>query len=936
MSTTPVPENASRATQVGIIHITSNSHPSVSCAALNITTMRRLTSLIPALLFFLLSATAQEIGIDPVQYISPDDPQRSYDQFALELSGDPELQKQKGWKYIARWIDFANRHTTGRGMPPETGPFAQSIVQYSNLKRQTSNLHRSNPWSPAGPFNAPESVSDYYFTGTGRVNTITFHPTDPDIMWIGGGQGGLWKTTNRAASWFPIGDDLPVMRISDIEVNPYDPDEMYICIGDYAYLAYWLNTRDVKRNTHFGLGVYKTSDGGTTWEPTGLTTTQLDEDASLFRRTFIHDPDDNVIVAAGITGIYRSEDRGVSWSRIMEGEIWDIERDPSDPDVLYASTGYIGYIDAGTAALWKSDDFGQTWVELNTGIPAKYEAQRLEIAISPADNNVLYIAACNMSGGFYGLYRSTDAGQTWDLRSDSPNILHWYSGFGNGGQGTYDLTILTDDTDTDKVYVGGINQWVSEDGGETWQGASHWTGDYGPGVHADHHFIAQSPHDGKIYLCHDGGVSRTDEIVAGSWEVAAEEPDYEWPTVWEDLNEGLANNAFYRLGISQTSDNIYAGAQDMGTYLRDGGVWSYNSLGDGMECIISPYSDDVLYGSSQYGNIFKSDDRGFSFSSLGFFSPPWQNESAEWTTPYVIDGRDPYRLYVPAANVYVSEDEGFSFEKISEFSDYPISAFAVSPGDPLRMYVGKRVWYGNDQPGQILIGDGVGWSDITAGSPADSLYITFLEVDDDDPERAWATFAGFAEGVKVFETSDAGETWQNISYNLPNLPANCIVQHDGAPHNPLYVGLDRGIWYKNDTMDQWMLYSEGLPNVIIQDFDIHYADGLLYTATFGRGIWVNNLLDNTVSSARDILLDAEISLAPNPSSGPVTLGATGLASGRYNIQIVNTTGQIISDKRVITYDGNLQIELERPALTGLYYVRLISERGMRSVSVFWE
>ena len=154
--------------------------------------------------------------------------------------------------------------------------------------------------------------------------------------------------------------------------------------------------------------------------------------------------------------------------------------------------------------------------------------------------------------------------------------------------------------------------------------------------------------------------------------------------------------------------------------------------------------------------------------------------------------------------------------------------------------------------------------------------------------------------------------------------------------NPLYVGLDRGIWYKNDTMDQWMLYSEGLPNVIIQDFDIHYNDGLLYTATFGRGIWVNNLLDNTVSGTRDLLLDGEISIAPNPSTGPVTFSADGVISGDYEIQIVNTTGQILSRHSVSVREGSLQTQLERPELTGLYYVRLVGEAGMRTVSVFWE
>ncbi|MDX1479033.1 MAG: hypothetical protein R3301_15070, partial [Saprospiraceae bacterium] len=501
------------------------------------------------------------------QYL-PEAPALSdYERVLLRYANDPGLQAAPGWKYLARYAHAQSIRAEPDGSPADLATLFTETRRIEAWKQTAGPGFRSAMWSPAGPFSAPTPNSDFLIEGTGRINTITFHPTDPDIMWIGGGQGGLWKTTNGAASWFPLGDDLPVMRVSDIAVNPHDPDEMYLCIGDYAYLGFWIRTNDRKRNTHFGMGVYKSTDGGLTWNPTGLTFSQLDLDHSLTRRVFINPENTSQLLAAGIHGIWMSEDAGDTWDMISEEIIWDIEKDPADFRTLYASTAFINNLQIGTAGILKSTDFGETWTTLNTGIPAQNQAQRIEISVSPVNPQTVYAVACNLNGGLYGFYRSTDGGQSWELRASFPNILHWSSGENSiSGQGSYDLAILADPVMEDRVYVSGVNNWMSEDGGITWQGTSYWTGTYGPSVHADHHFLAYNPLDAQYYLCHDGGVSRTDTIKAGSWQEALNNPDFRWPTKWEHLNNGLANLSFYRLGISQSSGNIFAGAQDMGTF----------------------------------------------------------------------------------------------------------------------------------------------------------------------------------------------------------------------------------------------------------------------------------------------------------------------------------------------------------------------------------
>ncbi len=287
---------------------------------------------------------------------------------------------------------------------------------------------------------------------------------------------------------------------------------------------------------------------------------------------------------------------------------------------------------------------------------------------------------------------------------------------------------------------------------------------------------------------------------------------------------------------------------------------------------------------------------------------------------------DTERIYVPAANFWQSFDGGLSFDKVGQdLSRYPISAFSVSPADASAMYIGKRLWHSENQPGQILRlnKEGIRWEDITEGTPADSIYISYLETDDENPDVIWATFAGFVDGAKVFESRDRGDTWSNISYNLPNLPANCIIQHDGFDHNPLYVGMDRGVYYKNDLMNEWELYAEGLPNVIVSEFEIHNEDQQLYIATFGRGIWVNNLIDQVVSWTDEAAFeDVNLSVYPNPSRGQFELSVSNLPPGTYPVELVSVTGKLVYSDRINVGNGKISHKINTLAPSGLYYLRL--------------
>ncbi|MDX1410472.1 MAG: hypothetical protein R3330_20120, partial [Saprospiraceae bacterium] len=271
--------------------------------------MIKLLTAVACTLGFALSLTSQPSS-SFAERIPPEATFNDYEVALYQLGHEPGLQAQPGWKYLARYVHAQSIRADAGGAPADLRALFRATQRIAHWKQTTPQHMRSAMWSPAGPFSAPTPNSDFLIQGTGRINTITFHPTNPEIMWIGGGQGGLWKTTNGAESWFPIGDELPVMRVSDIAVNPVNPDEMYICIGDYAYLGFWIRTNDRKRNTHFGMGVYKSMDGGQTWSPTGLTFEQIDLDMSLTRRVFINPENPDELLAAGIHGIWKSDNAG--------------------------------------------------------------------------------------------------------------------------------------------------------------------------------------------------------------------------------------------------------------------------------------------------------------------------------------------------------------------------------------------------------------------------------------------------------------------------------------------------------------------------------------------------------------------------------------------------------------------------------------------------
>lgn len=845
------------------------------------------------------------------------------------------LEDAKAWKWYARHKAYEASRMNPHNQFPNMGEAWRTMHAVSVSKKQLESAARSgSPWSPVGPVNRPGAFSQYASHNMGRINCLAFHPSDSNIIYVGVAQGGVWKSENHGQTWRPLTDDLPIIRISDIAINPKNPDEIFICMGDYAYLGVALNTDGRKRQTHYGTGIYRSIDGGENWSPTGLGFALESLDAGLMRRV-LFDSLPGRIVAAGVSGVWESADHGATWNQILDSLIWDLEQDFQNPNVFYASTGYVHNLRLGSAGVLKSIDYGRTWRKLNTGIPTK-QAQRIELAISPSDSNYVYAIACGIDRGLQGVYQSMDAGDSWSLKASQPNILEWSDGSGAGGQGTYDLALLVHPKNPEIVYSGGVNVWGSEDGAQTWKGASYWYHRDTWSTHADQHFFAFNPLDNKYYVCNDGGLYRTDSIALTDWSFVGSQPwNYRWPTNWENISNGLQITAFYRLAISEGNPgNVIAGAQDNGTFYRNAGVWNSVFGGDGMDCMLDPQDPNTIYMSSQFGNLVRSRDGGRQRSSIANFPGA---EEGEWTTPMAMNSKDSRTIYAGLGNVFRSSNQGSQWTSLTNFPQMQgfgapnlISCMAISDKNSDKIYIGKRVYFEYNEPSKIWKLENGMLTDISSGLP-DSLYPTSLEIHETSDNTAWLTYGGFVSGIKVFETNDGGQNWRNISDSLPNIPVNCIRRQKRSGYNTLYLGTDIGVYYKNDTTNYWRLYSEGLPNVIISDLELHYSEEKIYASSFGRGIWYADLLDTsavapvdtqvvnppTSSLFRFEKLEA-FDIYPNPNLGSFNLELSGDLALKFKVQITDVSGRIMHETSEVM-DSHFMKSYDLDLASGLYF-----------------
>jgi photosystem II stability/assembly factor-like uncharacterized protein len=346
------------------------------------------------------------------------------------------------------------------------------------------------------------------------------------------------------------------------------------------------------------------------------------------------------------------------------------------------------------------------------------------------------------------------------------------------------------------------------DGGATWSNVPT------PG-HVDNHCLRFGPGSSTIIFSgNDGGLFRSSD----------------GGTSWASLNKGLAITQFYRLGLSTlTFGLLTAGAQDNGNMKLSGGAWTEITNADGMGGFIDFSNNNNIYAAIQYGSLFRSTNGGTSWTGI---STP---ASGAWVTPFIQSPTVANTIYAGTDKVYKSTNQGTTWAAISPglAGAAPLTIVKVHPKpDFLLAGDGDKLYRTTD--------GGATWTDITGTLPVGANFLTDATMNDNDPQMIWATFSGYNAGQKVFKSTDGGKTWTNISGSLPNLPVNCVV-HEKKAGNPIYIGTDAGVYYIKDGLPDFVPYKFGLPNVIVDELEIHYGAKKIVAATYGRGVWQNNL-----------------------------------------------------------------------------------------------
>ncbi|MDF1673914.1 MAG: T9SS type A sorting domain-containing protein [Vicingaceae bacterium] len=706
---------------------------------------------------------------------------------------DKEYVKGKGWKQFKRWEWFMEPRVYPSGKLPNPALVYNEYKKFKKTyspKKQQNN--KSANWTPLGPTNW-NSIG--WNPGIGRINSVTVDPNNSNIIYVGTPAGGCWKSTNGGNSWSPLTDDMATLGVSGVAVDPNNSNIIYLATGDGD------------GNHTYSIGVMKSIDGGVTFNSTGLnwSTSQT----RVMRKIIIDPSNSNNLFVATSHGLFKTTDAGLNWVSVLSGSIRDVEYNPSNPNTVFACTNNSFYKSVSGGVL-------NSFTNIISGLPNASSIGRMAIGVTPSDTSYVYVLVSDdTDNSFLGLYRSTNTGNNFTLRTNSPNVFGYdTNGNDSGGQSWYDMALAVSPTDRNVVFTGGINVWKSTNGGATLFALSQWnwpTGSF-EYVHADIHSL---DYYGNTLFCgSDGGIFKSTN--AG--------------ITFSDLTSGIQHSQFYRLGCSaQNSGTIIAGTQDNGSLMLKNGTWTHVTGGDGMECIADWNNPNILYSTSQYGNVYKSTDGGNSFNGItGNITG-----NGAWVTPYTLDPVNSNTIYLGYHDIYKSTNGGNTWNTISNFSgSNDLKSLVVAPSNNNFIYAATNNVINKTTNG------GANWTDITLGLPNNS--ITYISVHNTNPNILWVSLSGYTAGEKVYKSINGGITWTNESGNLPNMPMNCITYEYGS-NNGIYVGTDMGIYYKNDDLSQWQMYMVNLPNVIVNELEIHYAIGKIRAATFGRGIWESDL-----------------------------------------------------------------------------------------------
>ncbi len=709
------------------------------------------------------------------------------------------------------------------------------------------------PWQRLGPTNISGRVTDIAVAEP-RGETYT--------MYAGGAAGGVWKTVNEGVTWTPVFENEITASIGDIAIAPSDHDQVWVGTGE----------ANIFRSSHAGAGIYKSTDAGATWTHMGLTETQT------IGRVVVHptNPDIVWVAASGHEyrdnpdrGVYRTRDGGRSWEKVlfvndMTGAI-DLVIHPTDPNTLYAATwqrrrapfndprnepaftGSDRYFDG--SGVWKSTDGGSTWTQVNRGLPEARYRGRIGIDIARSQPETVYAFVDNYeiareapegATDAYGrprggvirgatVFRSDNGGQSWRRTSEHNEYME------NLG-GTYGWVfgqMRVDPNNPDKIYVMGVQLHVSEDSGRTFRRLT--------GMHVDHHGLYIDPNnsdylvnnnDGGAYVSYDGGEN---------WRFFSDIPIVTFFNVNHDMGDP------FRVYGSVQDHGSYSGIVDLsnGRHSIPALEWQSAPGGEGSHHAIDPRDENIVFSAGFYGSLSRTDLRTNESTSIVPLPEPGEPPlRGQWLAHFILSPHDPDVIYHGMNFVYRSRDQGDTWDRISpdlshndparlgDIQFQTITAIAESPITEGLLYAGT-----DDGRVHVMRDPNAPWVDISRGLHPDrftseivaskwnesTVYVTQNGRRNDD-------FAAY-----VWKSTDHGRTWTSLAANLPFGPVN-ILREDPRNANLLYVGTDIGVYVSLDRGATWQPLAHGMPSTFVHDLVIHPREDIMVAATHGQGM----------------------------------------------------------------------------------------------------
>ena len=823
-------------------------------------------------------------------------PQDGNDAFSTEKASNEEKSH------------FPSDHMTAKLFPHYTFNHTAYFERIDSIKNSTLLRNSVGTWEDQGPGNIG-----------GRVNALAIDPNNDNVMYIGYARGGIYKTTDGGITWNSIFDQFTYLAISDIRIDPDNTDIIYIGTGD----------ENISHYPGIGNGVYRSMNGGATWEHLGLSEESIISDIRLASNGNLY------AGAMGLPferssdrGLYKSTDNGERWSQVLfiddSTGVIDLEIPTDNPDLIFASgwtrirSNNFSRVAGPGSAIYRSRDGGENWDKLGTqnGLPDG-EFVRIGLDLFGSSGETIFATYsatsdnnpfCESGGiGFVGLYKSSDGGDNWErvpTEEESGFDCNFQRGFG-----WFFGKVAVNPENENDISLLGVTLERTTDGGQTWNNFTSLGVD---NPHVDNHDLVYN--NGRLYLGTDGGAYMLDESVNDSWV---------------DI-ENVSTNLFYRIAYNpHRPDLYYGGLQDNGTVSgnqQNINDWDRILGGDGFQAQFNRDNPLEFYVETQNGDIRRTEDGGFSFSIYTNGLTGARN----WNMPYFISPHDQNVLFTGtnaifrrdnnAADIWlpISNDLTNASEDSLQFHQHDMTTLAQSPINPDLVYAGTS--------------DGLAWATTDGGDTWNLIsenlprrYISDIKASPSFENTVYLSISGYKNndfGAYIYRSDDSGLTWTDISSNLVQMSVNDIYILPNDNDESIFVANEIGVYFSEDAGESWIRLGDDFPYIQCLDLEYNPENFEIYVGTYGRGLRsydLSQLFDTSTQDAEDKVTFT----INNPVSSTLYLNAPD-EQGDFTVQIFSTQGTLILESK-----NNKAIELSH-LHSGLYVLSLASGNSVVS------